>query len=434
MHAVGARPRILILGGGFAGVAACRELAGAPCDVFLIDRRNHHLFQPLLYQVATAGLSGSDIAQPIRRMLNAQQNVEVHLAEVTGVDLDRRVVATRDVDGSVDGVHEFEEIPFDHLVIACGVETNWFGNDAWEKHAIGLKSLADAYRVRDSVIQAFEQAENETEDSPRKRALLTAVVIGGGPTGVEMAGALAELIKHASAKDYRHVRGEDCRILLLDRSDRLLSAFDPALSARAKRDLESLGVEVRTGTGVDAIVQGAVLINGERLDAATIVWAAGVRAPEWTRAISPEVPTDRAGRIIVGPDLRVAGHDSVYAVGDVALITDARGVVVPGVAQGALQSGKFVGREIRAALQRPPSPGRTFRYRDKGSLATIGKRRAVAELGRWKFAGTLAWLLWLFIHLLFLIDVRSKLTVLIKWAWSYLWYDPSGRILVEKRI
>jgi NADH dehydrogenase len=433
MESPGHGPRVLILGGGFAGIAACRELAGAECRITLIDRSNHHLFQPLLYQVATAGLSGSDVAQPIRRMLNTQKNVEVHLAEVTGVDLTKRVVTTRDIDGSSDGVHEFAEIGFDHLVIACGVETNWFGNDAWEQHAIGLKSLADAYRVRDSFIRALEQAENEPADSARRQALLTTVVIGGGPTGVEMAGALAELAKRASAKDYRRITGNACRIVLMDRDQRVLSTFDPALSDRAKRDLEGMGVEVRTGAGVDAIERGAVIVKGERLEAATVVWAAGVRAPAWTKTITPTIETDRAGRIIVGGDLRVPGFETVYAAGDIALMKDAEGKLVPGVAQGAMQSGRFVGRSICERFRGSPERNEVFRYRDKGSLATIGKRRAVAEIGKLRIAGTLAWLLWLFIHLLFLIDVRSKLTVLIKWAWAYLWYDPSGRILVDRR-
>ncbi|MFO0963553.1 MAG: NAD(P)/FAD-dependent oxidoreductase [Phycisphaerales bacterium] len=456
-------PRVVVIGGGFAGLALCRELAKTRCQVTLVDRRNYHLFQPLLYQVATAGLSGSDIAQPIRRILRRQRNAATHLGEVARIDLARRVVVVRDVlepaepgaRASTDAraaIAREVELPYDFLAIACGVETNWFGHDAWAEHAIGLKTLADADRIRDSVLRALEQAENEPDGSPRRAALLTTVVIGGGPTGVEMAGALAELARNVSAHDFRRCRGAGYRVLLLDRDDRLLTSFDPALAQRAREDLERLGVEVRFGAAVESIERGAVVVAGARIEAATIVWAAGVQAPALTRRIEPPVTTDRAGRIAVDAQLRVPGHPEVFALGDIAHMDDGtgRGHAVPGVAQGAMQSGRYAGRAIRRMIEAGgasaagtgvtaadagttrASDARPFRYADKGSLATIGKRRAVADLGGWRFAGTPAWLLWLCIHLLSLIDIRSKLTVLIKWAWAYLWYDPAGRILVER--
>lgn len=417
-------PRILIIGGGFGGLAVARALGGRTCEVLLLDRRNHHLFQPLLYQVATAGLSGSDIAQPIRRLVRKQKNVEVHMAEVESIDLHAKTLR---VHGRV------EPFGFDLLVIACGVETNWFGHPEYERFAIGLKTLTDAYTVRDRVLLALERAENTTPDETELRArLLTMVVVGGGPTGVEMAGALAELTRRTAHKELRHVSPEACRVILVDGGERVLSAFDPASSARALADLQAMGVEVRLKTIVDGFGEGWVSVGGEKIAAETVVWAAGVRAPDFMRTLG--VPADRAGRVIVAPDCRVPGHPEVYVIGDAAALKDGRGVTVPGVAQGAMQAGAFVGRSIAARLADGSvheSKAKPFVFRDKGTMATIGRRRAVVELGKLKFGGALAWLLWLFIHLLFLIDVRSKITVLLKWAWAYMRYDPTNRILAE---
>lgn len=419
------RPRILIIGGGFGGLAVCRELRRCDCEILLLDRRNHHLFQPLLYQVATAGLSGSDIAQPIRRLVKRQRNMEVHLAEVERVDLAAKTVHVR---GRAEG------FGFDALVIACGVETNWFGHPEYERHAIGLKTLTDAYAVRDRVLMAMERAENTGEEEAALRArLLTMVVVGGGPTGVEMAGAMAELTRRTAGTEMRRVTPEACRVILVDGSERVLGTFDPVSSERAKAGLEAMGVEVRLKGFVDGLGEGWVSVGGERIEAETVVWAAGVRAPEFVRGMG--VATDRAGRVVVDPDCRVPGQGAVYVIGDAAALKDGRGVVVPGVAPAAMQVGAYVGRSIRARLRSGglvESTAAPFVYRDKGSMATIGRRRAVVEVGRLKFGGAVAWVLWLFIHLMFLIDVRSKITVLLKWIWAYVRYDPSNRIVSER--
>jgi len=424
--------RVVILGAGFGGLACARALRSFPGQVIVVDRTNHHLFQPLLYQVATAGLSGSDIAQPIRTLLRRQANLSVHMTGVVAIDPARRCVKL-DFGGY--------ELDYDHLVIALGVTNNWFGHDEWAQHAMGLKTLRDAEFIRDRMLSAYERAENLPHD-PRERAKqLTTVVIGGGPTGVEMAGACAELARRVLKPEFRLVNTADARILLIDAGSRVLSTFDASLSQHAAKDLQQLGVEVRLNTRVEHIEDGTVIANGERIEAQTIIWAAGVQAPALTNGLLPYASLDRSGRIHVDAHCRIRASDDapagtadvlrgVYAVGDIAAMTDAKGIQVPGVAQGAMQSGAYVAKMILAdALNRPTPP--PFTYADKGSMATIGRRRAVAHLGPIKTTGAAAWLLWLVVHLLFLIDLRSKVSVLLKWASAYVFYRPTNRLIEE---
>lgn len=431
----GAKPRVLILGGGFAGLAAARELAGVECEIVLVDRQNHHLFQPLLYQVATAGLSGSDIAQPLRSVLADQENVQVHRASVTKIDL---------VSKAVHFAEDPRPIDYDYLVIALGMVTNWFGHPEWARYAIGLKDLHDAYRIRDRTLHAAELAENEFEDAGKRATLLTTVVVGGGPTGVEMAGALAELGRRDIEAEFRVVRANQLRIVLISAEDRPLSTFHPSLSQRTLKDLEALGVDVRlksivrnlapvtiSGQGPAALSATDVILDTETIRAHTVVWAAGVRAPALTGTLGVEV--DRAGRIMVGPDCAIPGHPRVFGVGDIAAMKHGTGFV-PGVAQGALQSGTFVGRVIRKDIASGAQERPGFRYHDRGSMATIGRARAVVQIGRVRLGGAVAWLLWLFIHLAFLVDLRSRLAVMLKWIWAYAFFQPSNRVVTARNI
>ena len=415
--------RVVILGAGFAGIACARALARFDGEVVVVDKTNHHLFQPLLYQVATAGLSGSDIAQPVRTILRGQRNVNVHMAAVEAIDLARRLV-TLD--------WKQYELEYDYLVIALGVETNYFGHDEWAKHALGLKTLADAAAIRDRLLRAFERAENLTNDPIERQRQLTAAVIGGGPTGVEMAGAFAELAHRALRPEFKLANLAETRVVLVDAGERLLSTFAPELSARAKKDLERMGVTVKLGTRVEDIGDGYVIASGERIDAATIVWAAGVTAPMITRPLATQgVELDRTGRIAVGPDCAVAGRPNVFAAGDIANLTDLKGVAVPGVAQGGMQMGKYIGRVIMADVRGRRSKVPGFVYWDKGTMATIGRLSAVADVAGIKTGGFVAWLLWLVVHLLFLVDLRSKVTVLLKWVAAFVFYRPTGRVIGE---
>lgn len=427
------RPRrVVILGAGFAGLACARALRSFPGQVIVVDRTNHHLFQPLLYQVATAGLSGSDIAQPIRALLRHQPNLSVHMAGVEAIDPLRRVVRL-DFGGY--------ELDYDYLVIALGVTNNWFGHEEWAEHAMGLKTLRDAEIIRDRLLSAYERAENLPHD-PRERAKqLTTVVIGAGPTGVEMAGACAELARRVLKPEFRLVNMSDARIVLMDAGPRVLATFDPLLSDRAARDLSQMGVDVRLNTRVERIERGAVIAGAERIEAQTIIWAAGVQAPALTKGLLPFASLDRSGRIQVDSLCRLKPAETpppnfdevlrgVYAVGDIAAMTDGAGVRVPAVAQGAMQSGRFVGRSILADIGERATPP-PFVYSDKGSMATIGRRRAIAHLGPIKAGGVVAWLLWLVVHLLFLVDLRSKVSVLLKWGSAYLFYRPTNRLIEE---
>lgn len=418
------RPRVVILGGGFAGLRAAQALRSAAADITLIDRNNHHLFQPLLYQVATASLSPADIAAPIRQILKKQRNARVLLAEAASIDTARRVV--RLSDGG--------EEPFDHLIIGVGARNWYFGRDQWAAHAPGLKDAADALAVREKFLLSFEAAEREP-DAGRRRAILTFVVIGGGPTGVELAGAMAEIARRAIPREFRRIDTTTARIILLEGGPRLLDAFPEHLSARARRDLEAMGVEVWTDSRVTSIDDHAVTIGEERIVTRNVFWAAGVRASPLAESLG--VPLDRAGRVMVGNDLSIPGHPNVFVVGDLACVNDAKsGAPVPGVAPAAMQMGTFVGRllarEIAARTRGEPVLSRpAFVYRDKGNLATIGRARAVGVIAGRGFAGFPAWALWLAIHIVYLIGFRNRVLVLLQWAWAYFRYERGARLITQ---
>jgi NADH dehydrogenase len=405
-------PRVVIVGGGFGGLNAARELARAPVRVTLIDRRNHHLFQPLLYQVATAALNPSDIAIPIRRILRNQMNVEVLLAEAKSVDMAGKAVV----------LHE-GTVPYDHLIVATGARHSYFGHSAWTPYAPGLKSIGDALEIRRRVLSAFELAERET-DMKRREAWLTFVVVGGGPTGVELSGALCEIAQHTLARDFRRIDSAQARVILLEGSDRVLPPYLPALSEKARRQLTHLGVDVRTGALVTEIDADGVTVGGERIATRTVLWAAGVMGSGLGRALG--VPLDRAGRVIVGPDLSIPDHPEVFVVGDLAsLIQD--GKPVPAVAPAAVQEARHAARNVLRAIR--GEPRLPFRYKDKGSLATIGRLAAVADLGRLKLSGPLAWVAWLVLHVMFLVGFRNRIIVVFQWAWSFVSYDRGARLI-----
>ena len=409
------RPHVVIVGAGFGGLAAVQALARVPVDVTVIDRRNFHLFQPLLYQVATAGLTPSDIAWPIRGILRHQQNARVLLGMVSGVDPVKRELWTEDG----------QRLHYDRLILATGATHNYFGNDAWSHVAPGLKRMDDATLLRRRILLAFERAEIASDQAERQRQL-TFVIIGGGPTGVEMAGAIAELARYALATDFRSIDPRDARILVMEGSPRVLATFPAELSRYAESALGRLGVTVRTSTRVSLCDQQGVVANGERVPAATIMWAAGVaasRAAEWVSA-----PTDRAGRGLVLPDLSVPQHREIFIIGDAAAVSDAGGTPVPGIAPAAKQGGQYV-----AALIAADVAGRTragpFRYRHRGSLATIGRNLAVIDFGRIRLKGTLAWWIWGLAHVYFLIGLRNRLTVAFQWFYSYLTFGRGARLI-----
>jgi NADH dehydrogenase FAD-containing subunit len=414
------RPRVVIVGAGFGGLAAAKALASAPVEITVIDRRNYHLFQPLLYQVATAALSPADIAWPIRSILSRQENARVLMGEVTGVDLQRREVT---VDGAISDVGA---IGFDYLVLATGSRGSYFGHDAWEAYAPSLKTIADATAIRRHILTAFERAETEPDTSKRAR-LLTFAVIGGGPTGVELAGALAELARKALARDFHAIDPASARIVLIEAGPRILAAFPERLSAYSKRTLEKLGVEVMTETTVsDCAADGVTLSGGERLPAANVLWAAGVAASpagDWLGA-----PTDRAGRVTVGDTLEVPDAPNVFVIGDTAAVAGPDGEPLPGTAPVAKQEGRYVARVIRARLAggAPPKP---FRYKDFGLLATIGRRAAVIDAGWLRMKGWIAWWLWGFAHIFFLIGMRNRVLVMVQWLWNYLTFQRGARLI-----
>jgi NADH dehydrogenase len=408
------RPHVVIVGGGFAGLWAARALSRAPVRITLLDRGNHHLFQPLLYQVATAGLSAPNIAAPLRQILRRQKNVTVLLGEVAGIDPGDRQV--RLADGRT--------IAFDHLLLATGATHAYFGHDDWAPHAPGLKTLDDALGIRRRILTAFERAE--AEDDPAKRdAWLTFAIVGGGPTGVELAGTLAEIARHTLRGEFRRVDPRKARVLLLEASPRVLSSFPESLSEKARAQLHKLGVEVRTGMPVAAIDDEGVQLGDARIAARTVLWAAGVAASPLARDLG--VPLDRAGRVQVEPDLSVPGHPSIFVAGDLASI-QYDGKPVPGVAPAAKQMGRHVAGAILARL-RGATPS-AFRYRDFGNLATIGRMAAVVDLHGLKFSGLLAWWFWLAAHVFFLIGFRNRLVVLIDWAQAYWSYQRSARIIL----
>ena len=407
------RPRVVIIGGGFGGLSAARALAGAPVDVLVLDKRNHHVFQPLLYQVATAALSPGDIAAPIRWILRRQPNVSVWLAEATGIDVARKVVTLAD-----------GEVSYDALIVSAGSAHTYFGHDEWQPHAPGLKTLEDALDIRRRILLAFEQAERTTNRVAQRR-LLTFLVIGGGPTGVEMAGALAEISRHALANDFRAIDPESARIILIEGGRDLLPSYPDPLSAFARRALERLGVSVWTDRRVTHIADGVVQVGDETIEAETILWAAGVLASPLGASMG--APTDRVGRVIVQEDLTIPGHAEVFVVGDLAAFTTRDGRVLPGVAQVAMQQATHAARNVRRALAGEPHA--PFVYRNYGDMATIGRNSAIADFGWLRVKGYVAWLLWLFVHIAQLIGFRSRLSVMTQWAFSYMTYQRSVRLI-----
>jgi NADH dehydrogenase len=415
------RPHVVIVGGGFGGLHAARALRGAPVRITLLDRRNFHLFQPLLYQVATGQLSPANIATPLRAVFRRQQNVQVLLAEVTDIDAgNRRVVLS---DGALD---------YDYLIVAAGARHHYFGQDRWEKLAPGLKTLEDATDIRRRILLAFEAAEREP-DSERRRAWLTFVVVGAGATGLEMAGTIGELAHHTLRGNFRNINPADARVLLLEGADRVLLPFAPDLSAKAARALERLGVTVQTGTVVtDVRADGVTVRRGgqeEHITTHCVVWAAGVQASPLGRCLEKAAGAvlDRAGRVTVGPDLTLPGHPEIFVIGDMALCKDAAGKPLPGVAPVAMQQGKYVARAITKRLdQEEVVP---FVYNDRGSMATIGRKSAVADLGWVRLNGLLAWLAWLFIHLMYLVGFQNRLLVFVQWAWNYYTRNRSARLI-----
>jgi NADH dehydrogenase len=407
------RPKVVIVGGGFGGLSAARRLKGAPVDVLLVDRRNHHVFQPLLYQVATAGLSPGDIASPIRWILRKQKNIRVWLGQADRVDFERRVLVLDD-----------GEAPYDYLILAPGAAHAYFGHDDWREHAPGLKTLEDALEMRRRVLLAFEQAERE-QDRSMQRRLLTFVVVGGGPTGVELAGALAEISRHALAHDFRAIDPESARVILVEGGPAVLSTYPADLSAFARRALERLGVAVWTGSIVTRIAPGEVHVGNEVIHAGTILWAAGVSASSLGKSLG--APVDRAGRVLVNDDLTIPGHPEVFVVGDLAALKGKDGNWLPGVAQVAIQQAAHAAENVHRAIGgQPHAP---FEYHNLGNLATIGRNYAVADLPRLKMTGYPAWLFWLFVHIVKLIGFRNRLSVMIQWASSYMTYQRSVRLI-----
>jgi len=410
---MGSKKKIVVIGAGFGGLTAVQGLKNADAEITLIDKRNHHLFQPLLYQVATAGLSPSDIAWPIRGILAKQENVRVVLGDVTNVDL-----ASKQVQSPIG------DYTYDHLVIATGARHSYFGNDEWEPSAPGLKRIIDATEIRKRVLIAFERAETSCDDAERRR-LLTFFIIGGGPTGVEMAGAIAELANHALTSEFRSIDPGSARIVLAQGMDRLLPAFPEELSAYAKEALEKLGVEVILDKLVSVDGQQGVVIDGESTPCATVIWAAGVYVPRVANWLN--IKTDPSGRIPVGDDLTVEGHPDVFVIGDAALVPWNEGSV-PGIAPAAKQAGAYVAKAIQAKLGSGNHPG-VFQYKHKGNLATIGRHSAVVDFGKLRFKGGFAWWLWGVAHIYFLIGVRAPLIVATQWFWSYITYGKGARLI-----
>ncbi|GAC1361159.1 MAG: NAD(P)/FAD-dependent oxidoreductase [Polyangiales bacterium] len=412
---MGEPPHVVIVGGGFGGLTAAQSLRRAKVRVTVVDRANHHVFQPLLYQVAMAGLSPAEIASPIRSILARQRNARVLLGEATGVDFVRKTLQLAD-----------GELGFDVLVLATGARTSWFGHDEWSRHALSLKSLADAIASRERGLLAFERAERATDPAERAR-LLTFVSIGGGPTGVELAGSIAELARFVLARDFRNVDPKEARVVLLEAGPRIFPTFAPDLSDRAVDQLRSLGVDTRTGARVTAIDERGVALGDERIDAATVVWAAGVRAAPLAERLG--LPCDRAGRVQVEPDLSLPGQRDCFAIGDMAAFLDERGQQLPGISAVAMQQARAVAASIvRDVGHVPRSP---FVFRDPGSMATIGRSRAICELGRLHLSGFVAWLFWLLVHLWFLIGFRNRFVVMFSWTWSYFTYRRGARLITH---
>ncbi|MDQ3116072.1 MAG: NAD(P)/FAD-dependent oxidoreductase [Verrucomicrobiota bacterium] len=409
-------PRVVIIGAGFGGLEAAKHLGNKPVCVTVLDRTNYHLFQPLLYQVATAALSPADIAAPVRGILGKYENIEVLLAEAQGVDVGARVVRTAD-----------REIPYDYLIVATGSRHSYFGHSEWEKLAPGLKSLEDAVEVRRRILMAFEFAE-KTQDSAARAAAMNFVIIGGGPTGVEMAGAIAEIARETLAKDFRHIDPSTARVILVEGDKRVLSGFPEDLSASALEQLEELGVEVITGTHAENLTEEGLEVAGKFIPCRVKIWAAGNTASFVGKTLG--VPVDKAGRVVVQDDLTIPGHPEVQVIGDLANFTSAKdGKPLPGVSPVAIQQGRHAARNILHMVE-GAKPQR-FYYRDKGSMATIGRNRAVADLNIVHFSGFPAWLAWLFIHVLYLVGFRNRIAVLLQWAWAYVTFNKGARLITR---
>jgi NADH:ubiquinone reductase (H+-translocating) len=414
-------PHIVVLGAGFAGLEFCKEFPSESARVTLVDRQNHHLFQPLLYQVATAGLAAPDIAQPIRAILAKKPNLVVMMAEVQAIDLNAKTVRL-----------DRGTLQYDYLLIGLGGITSYFGHNEWAQFAPGLKSLEDALLIRRNILLAFERAETET-DAAKRQELLTTVVVGGGPTGVEMAGAISELARTVLRRDFVHIDPTRARVVLVEGTDRILLQFPPDLSASAVRQLKRLGVEVKTSTKVQDIKANEIFFaDGTSLRAGNIIWGAGVGASPLTKSLGVE--TDKAGRIKVAPDCSIPGHPEAYAAGDIASLVDAKGKPVPGVSPAAMQMAKHIAKIIESELRKgrvPPAERPGFAYWDKGTMATIGRSSAVAKVGKFKFSGFLAWAAWLTVHLVFLVGFRSRISVFIQWVYSYFTYRRGARVITS---
>ncbi|MGN6625728.1 MAG: NAD(P)/FAD-dependent oxidoreductase [Tepidisphaeraceae bacterium] len=411
-------PNVIVIGSGFAGMHVCKGLRKTPVNIALFDRNNYHLFQPLLYQVATASLSPADIAFPIRAIFRQQKNVDCVLAEVTHVDLAKKCIFAGDLC-----------VDYDYLVIAAGATHSYFGHEEWAKVAPGLKHVEDAIEIRKRILLAYEEAEHEMDEAAR-RAKLTFVVVGGGPTGVELAGALREIAVEQIQRDYRNIDTATARVILVEANDRVLKQFAGELSEKAKQTLQNMGIELRLNGRVTQIDDGGVCVGDERISANNVFWAAGVRANPLGKTLG--VPLDRAGRVSVNPDLSVPGYPNVFVIGDLAAATDANTKQpVPGLAPAAMQMGDYVAKIIRQEVRAhvKVEDRQPFTYWDKGTMATIGKARAVADIRGWKFSGLFAWLMWSFVHLMFLISFRSKVIVMINWIWTYIFDNKGARLI-----
>jgi NADH dehydrogenase len=410
-------PHVVIIGGGFAGLNAAKGLGNvADIQVTLVDRTNHHLFQPLLYQVAMAGLSPADIAAPIRSILSGFRNIRVLQGEVQSIAPDRNTVVT-----------DFGELTYDYLILACGARHSYFGHDEWEEYAPGLKNLEQATEVRRRVLLAYEEAERSNSAEVRKR-FLTFVVVGGGPTGVELAGAIGEMSRFTLARDFRNIDAKLARVILLEAGPRIFPMFSEAQASKATRDLEHLGVQVWAGSAVTNIDANGVDIGSERIESATVLWAAGVKASPLGQAAGFEV--DRQGRVQVEPDLSVKGRQNVFVAGDQACFIHQTGKPLPGTAPVAMQQGNYLARTIRRELA--GKPREPFHFVDKGQMATIGRSRAIVEIGKWKLSGFIAWLMWLVVHIYYLTGFKNRLLVVLQWAWSYLTFHRGARLIVNR--
>ncbi|MNJ93347.1 NADH dehydrogenase-like protein [compost metagenome] len=411
------RKRVVIIGGGFAGIKAAKALGNKDeLEVILLDRRNYHLFQPLLYQVATAGLSPAEISGPIRSILSRYKNVYVFLDKAKQINLDRKTVTVQD-----------RELPYDYLIMACGAQHSYFAHPEWEEDAPGLKTLEQATEIRRRILMAFEMAEKE-EDPEKQKQHLTFVIVGAGPTGVELAGTIAEISRNTLTKDFRRIDPANTRVMLIEAGPRILAAFDPTLSRKAARDLEDLGVQIWTSTRVTDIKDDHVTLGNEMLRASTILWAAGVKPSSLNQTLG--VPLDKVGRVIIEKDLSIKDHPETFVLGDQACFLDDNGVPLPGLASVAMQQGSWAADNILREIS--GKPRKDFKYLDKGQMATIGRRKAIAQVGKLKFSGLLAWLIWLFIHVYYLIGFKNKIFVIWQWAYAYFTFKRGARLISEK--